>query len=387
MHSRKIAFVLTSLRKGGAEGKAQKIINALSPHFQVEVFLFNKVVEYELAEGVKVYSLGSRFVALKDSWRQLPLILYRLLRLTRKHNLDFTYAFDYIPNLLCTINKAFGWKGKVIINQVNNSQLELNTYHPFKKEVTRWLMNRCYPFADQIIVPSKGLKKSLEEQFKMSPELIRHVPNPIDLGHILLASKEVSDHSFSAAENFIFIHVGNYGRAKNHSLLLHAFAKLEAPACELWLIGKGTDSNSLKKLIDELGIRDKVRVFGLVNNPIPFMLKANCLVLCSDYEGSPNVIVEALACKLPVIATDCDYGPRELLFTSTAPATQKALDDIEIVKHGILVPVGKISTLSRAMSHCVSNPQLMDSFAEIALDRVLPLDIEKNIKTYIDLFQ
>ncbi|MFY0591767.1 glycosyltransferase [Roseivirga sp.] len=168
--------------------------------------------------------------------------------------------------------------------------------------------------------------------------------------------------------------------------MLHAFAELQAAACELWLIVEDTNNHFLKNLIYELGIKDKVRVFGSVNNPIPFLLKANCLVLCSDYEGSPNVIAEALACKLPVIATDCDYGPRELLSPRTTTVPHKRLGDIEIVKHGILVPVGKTYSFSKAMRLCIDSPQLLDSFTKLALDRVLPLDIEKNIETYVDLF-
>lgn len=385
MPSKKIAFVLTSLRKGGAEGKAQKIMKALSSHFQVELFLFNTVIEYELPQEVKVYALGSRFALLRDSWLQLPLILFRLIRFSRKNNLDITYAFDYIPNLLCAINKAIGWKGKVFINQVNNNELELKVYHFFKRSLIKALMKRFYPYTDQVIVPSLGLKQDLEKQLKMSPDNINYIPNPFDTEQFFQLSKAPLPESLTKPEHFIFIHVGNNGRAKNHTLLLKAFSKLHHHKCELWLIGKGTDDNTLKGLIIELGIENKVQTFGQVNNPIPYMLKANTFVLCSDYEGSPNVLVEALACKLPIIATDCDFGPREIL--SDVVQDKTLIDEIEIVKHGILVPVGKVSTLAKAMVHCINSTDLIDSFTEKAIERVLPWDIDKNIDKYIELLR
>lgn len=387
MRFRKIAFVLTSLRKGGAEGKAQKIIKALSPHFHIELFLFNKVVEYELPPEVTVHALGSRFAPLKDSWLQLPIIFLRLIRLSRQNKLDITYASDYLPNLLCVMNKVLGWTGKVIINQVNNSQLELKTYHVFKSVLIKMAMRRLYPCANHIIVPSRGLKQDLEKLLNIKNDLVSYVPNPIDLKEISQLSKETLSLEPATSRNFIFIHVGNLRPAKNHALLLHAFAKLQHPNCELWLIGKGTDSNTLKELILELGIENQVRTFGKIKNPIPFMLRSNCMILCSDYEGSPNVIVEGLACKLPIIATDCAYGPREILSTSAATDADASLDDIEIVKHGILVPTGKISTLCKAMNHSANSPELMAAFAELAFERILPLDIERNVKTYIEFIR
>jgi len=383
MPSKKIAFVLTSLRKGGAEGKAQKIIKALSPHFEVELFLFNKVVEYELPQEVKICALGSRYALLRDSWLQLPLILFRLIWFSRKNNLDITYTFDYMPNLLCAINKAFGWKGKVIINQVNNSKLELKTYNFFKRNLIKVFMLRFYPYANQVVVPSRGLKQAIEKQFEMNPDTITYMPNPIDVKQILQLSKESFPENLTAPGGFVFIHVGNHGRAKNHVLLLKAFSKLCHRNCELWLIGRGTDDNVLKRLVSELGVENKVRIFGQVHNPIPFMFKANCLVLSSDYEGSPNVLIEALACKLPIIATDCDYGPREIL--SDVDLNKTLTDEFEIVKHGILVPVGNVSILTSAMVHCIDYPGLMDSFTEKAAERVLPWDIEKYTNKYIEL--
>ncbi|MDW3192762.1 MAG: glycosyltransferase [Cytophagales bacterium] len=387
MSAKKIAFVLTSLRKGGAEGKAHKIMKALAPHFQIELFLFNKVIDYEIPPNVKVHSLGSALSLLKDSWRQLPIIIFRLLYYTRKHKIDITYAFDYVPNLICILNKVLGWRGKVIINHINNHELELETYSLLKKNWIIFSIKRFYPFSNQIVIPSMGLMKSLVHQIKIDHSKLTYIPNPVDMAQISQLSKEPLPTHIIVPTDFVFIHVGHFGRAKNHDLLIRAFAQLQCHDCQLWLIGRGTDNEYLKNLIDELQLENKVLVLGEVSNPFPYLVKADCLTLSSDYEGSPNVLLEALACKLPVIATDCDYGPREILSASPVSAAPATFDDIEIVKHGILVPVGNISLFTKAMHHALNNPELMATFAELALSRVQAFNIGNNVKTYIELIR
>ena len=78
----------------------------------------------------------------------------------------------------------------------------------------------------------------------------------------------------------------------------------------------------------------EVSMPGFVANPYPYMKGASLFVLCSAWEGLPGVLIEALFCGLPVIATDCPHGPREILKNG---------------EYGKLVPVGSVSALARAI--------------------------------------
>jgi glycosyltransferase involved in cell wall biosynthesis len=66
-------------------------------------------------------------------------------------------------------------------------------------------------------------------------------------------------------------------------------------------------------MIDSRGLTDRVQIIGFQFNPYSWMANAKILVLCSDYEGLPNVLIESLVCGTPVISTDCPSGPRQIL--------------------------------------------------------------------------
>lgn len=379
--TKKIAFVLTSLRKGGAEGKAYKIITALSDKFEIELLLFNNVVEYQLPEEVKIRALGSRFNLLKDSWLQLPLIFFRLSRLIKQSGVRAICSYDYLPNILSLSNKALGWNGKVVINHINNSSRELQRFGVIKRVFIKTLGAKLYASANHIIVPSEELKADVRGSFKVSTDRISHVTNPIDIKEVLRQARLTPTNLPKDKGNFVFLHVGNLRPEKNHKLLIEAFAELNDLPCELWLIGKGTNDDFLEKEISNNGVENPVHRFGHVDNPFPYMIAANALVLCSDYEGSPNVILEALACGLPIVSTDCSYGPRETLVL-----TNKTDKVIQIAEHGILTPVGQKSTLASAMRLCIAEPELMEEFRKKAAKRAESFDISRVIKSYLDFF-
>ena len=83
-------------------------------------------------------------------------------------------------------------------------------------------------------------------------------------------------------------------------------------------------------------------LLGFVENPFAFLSRAHVFVLCSDWEGLPGSLIQALACGTPVIATDCDSGPREILKSG---------------EHGRLIPVGDVGRLSDAIQAALSEPR------------------------------
>jgi glycosyltransferase involved in cell wall biosynthesis len=117
--------------------------------------------------------------------------------------------------------------------------------------------------------------------------------------------------------------------------MIRAFAKVRAErSCRLVILGEGGDRPKLEALTAELGLTQDVDLPGFQTNPFPFLVRAALFVLSSAWEGSPNVLTEAMALGTPVVSTDCPSGPRELLDGG---------------RLGPLVPVGDAEALANAI--------------------------------------
>ncbi|MDC0390531.1 glycosyltransferase [Candidatus Thioglobus sp.] len=108
------------------------------------------------------------------------------------------------------------------------------------------------------------------------------------------------------------MHVGKFKDQKRHDILIKSYAKSNIKE-KLVLVGQGPLEEKSRDLVKKLNIKDKVIFSGFQNNPYPYMKNAKFMVLSSEFEGLGMVILESLALNTPVISTDCNSGPREIL--------------------------------------------------------------------------
>jgi glycosyltransferase involved in cell wall biosynthesis len=123
-------------------------------------------------------------------------------------------------------------------------------------------------------------------------------------------------------------------------MLLRAFARVrDRRPARLVILGEGPDRPMLESLVSQLGLEEAVALPGWVANPYPWMAHAGAYVLSSSWEGLPSVLIEALYCGVPIVATDCVSGPREILDGG---------------EHGLLVPVGDVEALAAGIESALT---------------------------------
>jgi glycosyltransferase involved in cell wall biosynthesis len=209
--------------------------------------------------------------------------------------------------------------------------------------------------ARPLVAVSQGVAEDLHSHFGVAAERMRVIGNPFDAAAIRLLAAEPCPARPS--EPYI-LHVGRFAAQKRHDLLLAAYSRSELPQRLVLLTPPDA---RLAALIAQTGLERRVAIADFQANPYPWMAGAELLVLCSDHEGLPNVLIEALACGTRVLSTDCPSGPREILRGELAQW---------------LVPCGDADALATALRAALAAPKpgpdvVAAALAPYAADRAL----------------
>lgn len=206
-----------------------------------------------------------------------------------------------------------------------------------------------YPWADGIVAVSDGVAKDLAQTAHLPLDKIQTIYNPVITKEILASAKEPVEHPWlTAKECPVILGVGKLEAQKDFPNLIRAFAQVRAvQEARLIILGWGPDREKLEALIKELNLEEYVDLPGYTQNPYAYMANASLFVLSSAWEGLPTVLIEAMALGTPVVSTDCESGPSEILANG---------------KYGHLVPVSDTKALADAILQVLSgNPKPVDS--------------------------
>ncbi len=355
----KVALFVYSLGAGGAERQVGILARRLvERRYEVELFLVHDTIFYELPENIKVTVLDDAPLFVHPLKK-----LLRLVPLARKYaklcDADISISFMNRPNYINVLSKFFGNKARIVVAERGAPRFH---FKGIEGAVSKVLIRHLYPRADLVVANSRGSAKDLQEHFGIANVIT--IPNAFDLDAIRELAKEPIPEK---RERFTFITVGRLDRGKNHRLLIEALAKSGLDA-DLWIIGEGPQRANLEKLIAKLGLQERVKLLGRQTNPFAYLAKADCFVFSSTNEGFPNVLVEAMACGLPVISTDCPFGPAEIL---------------ENGKYGILVPNGDMEAMSKAMRKIATEAILRKNLAKNATIRAKDFARQKILNRWI----
>jgi glycosyltransferase involved in cell wall biosynthesis len=330
----RVLFFLPTLGAGGAEMQVLRLIHHLD----------RTIVEPSLSVARGGGSYESRLPsdislqvctrAIQSSLLSVGSSVYALRRRIERERPDIVMAFLEHTSLVLASAIAFMRRPpKLVLGIQNNFSQTLATVPRSLRAVLPRLYVRTYQRADHIIAISRGV----------AADLARHVPCTAAKTTVVynagtddqLEKMALEPLEEKKPEQPLLVACGRLNEQKDYETLIRALPLLVTrPAPELWVLGEGSLKDSLQRLASELGVAARIRWLGFRKNPYPFMAAADTFVLSSRWEGFANVIVEALACGTPVVATNCPYGPEEILAAG---------------RYGKLVPVGDPGALARAL--------------------------------------
>jgi glycosyltransferase involved in cell wall biosynthesis len=337
--ARRVALFLPSLNGGGAE----RVLLALAEGFTargiaVDLVLAKAVGDYsgEVPASVRVVNLRAGRVL-----TSLPRLVH-YLRAERPAVLLTTMSHANLVGLWA--RRLAGGTTRVVIREANTLSMASQRGRG-RNKLLPLLVRRYYPWADEIVAVSNGVAEDLSEVSLLPRSKIRVLPNPVITPDLKArAAEPLEDLWLSNGAPPVILGVGRLDRQKDFPTLVRAFAAVRRQReARLIILGEGPERERLKSLLRELELSDHARLPGFVSNPFSYMARAAVFVLSSAWEGMPGALIQGMACGAPVVATDCESGPREVLAGG---------------KFGRLVPVGDQAALADAIVATLDSPRI-----------------------------
>jgi glycosyltransferase involved in cell wall biosynthesis len=334
----KPALFLPNLCGGGAEKMALALAEGMRANdVACRLVVCDDRRDYSVPPWLEVVCLNCHRVA----FSAIP-----LARWLRRERPPWLLSFITECNGMAVVARGLaGTRTKVILRVENTPSKAYATRTSAFSKLSFRMMPYLYPRANGLIAISDGVKDDMVRFASLAPERIHTIYNPAypqDLD--TLASMECAHPWLAEGRSIpVIITAARLTSAKNLACAIRAFSfVLKTRPAKYIILGQGPLRQELQRLSDELGCGDDIDFAGFHPNPYPFLRRADIFLLSSDFEGFGNVLVEALACGLRVVATDCPSGPREILNHGA---------------YGSLVPVGDSEAMARAMLAAIDAPK------------------------------
>ena len=317
----KILIAISNIAIGGG---AEKVAVELAKRLQAEghelvlLTFYSDTTEHRYT-GTRVSRHETTPASL---WVKIPRALARIFfikKMCRGHRVDVVISFLEESNYYCLLSKVLLGNRVPMIVSVRLDPRFYNRLYKF-------LIRNLYPRATKVVAVTKYVEKILREEFSLTNTTT--IYNPIDTAAIADRAKQPLPEAWAhlKTEDALVVSIGRLTKQKGQWHLIRAFTQVTTllPTARLVILGDGEYRTQLSELIQACGLEENVYLPGRYENVYPFLKAADLFVFSSLWEGMPNTVLEALAMRLPIVATDCDSGPREVIapeLTITAKVT------------------------------------------------------------------
>jgi glycosyltransferase involved in cell wall biosynthesis len=387
---KKILFILPTLSKGGQERVASRLSFVLPDSFEKFLIVFYKDrVDYPF-NGKIIFLNLPLFKGPIKIFAKIIFLFTRIFVVRKIKNQikpDFSLSFGPEANAV-NIFSNLGLKGIRTIASVRTVEnVHFKRYFFLFRWYYNFVMRIVYRLADKIVSNSNWVAKDLIENFKAPKEKIFVIYNLYDIEKIIEDSKEdLGEFKKLFSEKKVIISAGRLDSQKGFEYLIEAFEKINKNFLDtaLVILGEGDFRKNLEDLIERLNLKEKVFLLGFQKNPFKFFKNSFVFVLPSLYEGFSNVLIEAMICSLPVIATDCPGGNKEIL---DPDYNLKKIEKMRLGKYGILIPIKNSEEISKAISLLLENENLRKEYAKKSLERAKDFSVEKIVPKWLEILK
>ncbi len=293
---------------------------------------------------------------------RLALAAWPLARLIRQRKPDVVMCTAGGANVVCAAAHGLARSSaRLVLSE--RSALHRADRKALRSMPELVLKRAMYRRADLVTAVSDGVAADLQRELGLPSGRIATVYNPVVTGNFATLAAAPVDHPwFSDVERArvpVLVACGRLVAIKDYPTLLRAFAQLRTSLptqpLRLAILGEGPERAALQAYAAALGIAANVGFLGFDPNPLRYMAKATLVVQSSLAEGLPGVLIQAGACGVAVVATDCDHGPREVIAHGQT---------------GLLVPVGDSQALADSVRTLLLDAKLRAEFGAAAARRM-----------------
>ncbi|MCU9925830.1 glycosyltransferase [Aeromonas caviae] len=351
MKMKKILFIVEDLYGGGAEKVLLNTASLLQDSgANVIVYTLRNKVEHNIPDNIRPINLAivNRFTKSISNLfieKLQAFLIYKKI-LAESPDIIISCSCDKITRHLPSHLNIYYWiHGNVTGFAKDNTK----SYTKFK----RFYNNK------KLICVSHGIADDILNNVQAKPKLCQVIYNPFDIVKIQSMANEPIAKPFEK----YFIHIGSFEERKRHDRLLQAY-QLSGVDTPLVLMGKGVLRKKIETMINDMGLGNKVTIVDFQKNPYPYIKSAQALILTSDAEGLPTVLIEALICHTPVISVDCPSGPAEIL-TGELNKFLCPLNDIQKIAASLTTQNEGPTNIDKSYYQAFSSEETINKFMQL----------------------
>ena len=360
MNPLRVLFVIGSLDGGGSERQMVGLLKRLDrARFAPHLFLVHDggPLRTEVPKDVPVEVFWNHRQAPRLNWpgRIHSQQVRALTEVLRRWRIQCVYDRNFHSTLItapaCLMNRV-----PRISTAVSDPERDLVSQETRFVSLKRKRLRTAYQTADRVVAVSQGVREALIQDFGVSAERAVTIYSPMDWRRIHLLAQQPPGIDLKDGR-FHVVGAGRLLEAKGWLDLLEATRHLvhsrQRSTVQVHVLGEGPLRGRLESEIERLQLADHFHLEGFQANPYTIFRNCQLLVHPSHYEGLPNVLLEAMACDLPVVATDCRWGPREILQDG---------------RFGELVAVGDVDALAAAIEKSLTACESQPSERQVAIE-------------------